>query len=51
MKKRSQIEQKYKWNLSDIYADERELKEDIAKLAKYPEIVASYKDNNCKEGV
>lgn len=43
MKKRSQIEQKYKWNLSDIYADERELKEDIAKLAKYPEIVASYK--------
>ena len=43
MKKRSQIEDKYKWDLSHIYSDEDLLMQDIEKLKKYPEILAKYK--------
>lgn len=43
MKKRNQIEEKYKWNLQDIYASEESLMEDIEKLKGCPERIASYK--------
>lgn len=43
MKKRSQIEDKYKWNLKDIYESEDELSLDIEKIKKYPEILSKYK--------
>lgn len=43
MKKRSQIEEKYTWNLKDIYSSEEDLRADIDKVAKYPEILSSYK--------
>ena len=54
MKKRSQIAEKYKWNLEDIYSDEKELLSDINDLKRYPEILASYKGklkkaNKCYE--
>ena len=54
MKKRNQIEDKYKWNLQDIYRDDESLEKDIEKLKTYPEIVASYKGklkkpNKCLE--
>lgn len=43
MKKRNQIEEKYTWNLKDIYSCEEDLQADINKVAKYPEILASFK--------
>lgn len=43
MKKRSQIEEKYKWNLKDIYESDELLLEDIEKLKMYPDKIASYK--------
>lgn len=43
MKKRSQIEEKYKWNLCDIYPNDELLFKDIEDLRKYPEILAGYK--------
>lgn len=43
MKKRSQIAEKYKWNLKDIYPTEDILMADIEKLKSYPEILAKYK--------
>lgn len=43
MKKRSQIDKKYKWNLDDIYSSEELLLEDIEKLKKYPSLLGSYK--------
>ena len=43
MKKRSQIAEKYKWNLKDIYEDDKYLLEDIEKLRLYPEILQKYK--------
>lgn len=43
MKKRSQIEEKYKWNLADIYENDDLLMQDIEKLKTYPSKVASYK--------
>ena len=54
MKKRNQIEEKYKWNLEDIYKSEDELMADIEKLKSYPEKLANYKGklkkvNNCLE--
>lgn len=54
MKKRNQIEEKYKWRLEDIYSSDEELLADIEKLRAYPEIVARYKGklkkvNKCLE--
>lgn len=54
MKKRSQIEEKYKWDLSQIYNNEDELLQDIDKLKLYPEKLANYKGklkkvNKCLE--
>ncbi|MGN0961879.1 MAG: hypothetical protein ACI4PF_06770, partial [Christensenellales bacterium] len=43
MKKRSQIEEKYKWNLKDIYENDELLMKDIDRLKTYPDKVASYK--------
>ena len=43
MKKRSQIAEKYKWNLKDIYGSMEELNRDIDILKNAPEILASYK--------
>lgn len=43
MKKRSQIKDKYKWNLDDIYSSVDELKSDMELLRSYPEKLASYK--------
>ncbi|MBQ7351387.1 MAG: oligoendopeptidase F [Clostridia bacterium] len=43
MKKRSQIKDEFKWDLSHIYADEKDLLSDIEKLKSYPEKIASYK--------
>ena len=43
MKKRSQIAEKYKWNLEDIYQNEEDLKRDINTVSKYPEILSGYK--------
>ena len=43
MKKRSQIAEKYKWDLKDIYEDDKYLLEDIEKLRLYPEILQKYK--------
>ena len=54
MKKRSEIEDKYKWNLSDIYENDDLLQSDIEKLKTYPSKLASYKGklkkvNKCLE--
>ena len=54
MKKRSQIEEKYKWDLSQIYKSDDELLADIEKLKTYPERLSSYKGklkkpNTCLE--
>lgn len=54
MKKRSQIAEKYKWNLKAIYATEEELTKDIDKIKEYPKRLAHYKGklkkvNNCLE--
>ncbi|MBE5758163.1 MAG: oligoendopeptidase F [Clostridiales bacterium] len=43
MKKRSQIDEKYKWNLLDIYKNDDELLEDIERLKSYPEIILKFK--------
>ncbi|MBE5736160.1 MAG: oligoendopeptidase F [Clostridiales bacterium] len=43
MKKRSQIAEKYKWDLSPIYSSCEELLQDVEKLKSYPEKLASYK--------
>lgn len=43
MKKRSQIAEKYKWDLSPIYRSYEELLQDVEKLKTYPEKLASYK--------
>ena len=43
MKKRSQIAEKYKWNLKDIFEDEDELLKSIEKIEKYPAILSAYK--------
>lgn len=43
MKKRSQIEEKYKWNLKHIYESDELLLEDIEKLKTYADKIASYK--------
>lgn len=50
MKKRSQIDEKYKWNLRDVYESDDLLLEDIEKLKSYPEKVASYKGKLKKAG-
>jgi len=54
MKKRNQIQEKYKWNLADIYSDEDLLLKDIEDLKLYPEKLSSYKGklkkvNKCLE--
>ena len=54
MKKRSQIDEKFKWNLKDIYESDEEFEKDIEKLRIYPEKVASFKGklgkvNKCLE--
>lgn len=54
MKKRSQIAEKYKWNLKDIFEDEDELLKSIQKIEKYPAILSAYKGklkkiNTCYE--
>ena len=51
MKKRSQIAEKYKWNLNDIYATEEELNKDIEKIKEYPQILSSYKGKLGKKNV
>jgi len=43
MKKRNQIPEKYKWNLKDIYEDDKYLLEDIEKLKTYESILGAYK--------
>lgn len=43
MKKRSQIAEKYKWNLKDIYESDEDLQKDIDKLSTYPKILGAYK--------
>lgn len=43
MKKRSQISEKYKWNLKDIYESDEDLQKDIDKLSTYPKILGAYK--------
>ena len=37
MKKRNQIEDKYKWNLNDIYSNDETLLIDIELLKTYPD--------------
>ena len=49
MKKRSQIAEKYKWNLDDIYPNFEALNEDIKKMSTYPEILSNYKGKLKKE--
>jgi len=54
MKKRNQIEEKYKWNLNDIFESEELLMSSIENLKTYPERLASYKGklkkvNKCLE--
>ena len=54
MKKRSQIEEKYKWNLNDIFESEDLLMSSIENLKTYPDQLASYKGklkkvNKCLE--
>ena len=54
MKKRSQIAEKYKWNLKDIYDSENILMQDIEKLKEYPQKLSQYKgklkkSNKCLE--
>ena len=54
MKKRNQIDDKYKWNLQDIYESDELLLSDIEELKSYPEKVAGYKGklkfvNKCLE--
>ena len=54
MKKRSQIAEKYKWCLEDIYSSDDDLLSDIEKLKTYPSILSSYKGklkniNKCLE--
>lgn len=51
MKKRSQIAEKYKWNLDDIYPNFEALNEDIKKMSTYPEILSKYKGKLKKEKV
>lgn len=51
MKKRSQIAEKYKWNLDDIYPNFEALNEDIKKMSTYPEILSKYKGKLRKEKV
>lgn len=43
MKKRSQISEKYKWNLDDIYSSIDDLKSDIEVLKGYPQKLSQYK--------
>ena len=43
MKKRNQIEDKYKWDLTQIYSSDDLLLSDIEKLKRYPEKLSSYK--------
>ena len=43
MKKRNQIDNKYKWNLNDIYENDSKLKADIESLKVYPDKLAMYK--------
>ncbi len=43
MKKKNQIEEKYRWNLKDIYSSEDELNKDIEKVATYVSILPKYK--------
>lgn len=43
MQKRSEIEEKYKWNLKDIYNSENQILEDIENLKTYPDVLAGYK--------
>lgn len=51
MKKRSQIEEKYKWNTSDIYKSEDDLEKDIEFIRKEIETIKSFKGklNNKKD--
>ncbi len=54
MKKRSQIEEKYKWDLTQIYSSDDLLLADIEKLKTYPEKLSAYKGklgkpNKCLE--
>jgi len=54
MKKRSEIDEKFKWNLKDIYKSDDLLEKDIELLKTYPEKIASYKGklkkpNKCLE--
>ena len=54
MKKRNQIEDKYKWNLNDIYSDDEILLKDIETLKTYPDKISAYKGklkkiNKCLE--
>lgn len=43
MKKRSQIAEKYKWNLGDIYSSEEEFERDIETLKTYPKKLGEFK--------
>lgn len=43
MKQRSQIEDKYKWNLQDIYSSDELMLKDIEMLKTYPEKISSFK--------
>ena len=43
MKKRSQIQDKYKWKTSDIYASEELLLKDIDEIKNHIEVVKTYK--------
>ena len=43
MKKRSQIADKYKWNLEDTYQSVEDMKLDMEKLKSYPEKLSAYK--------
>ena len=54
MKKRNQIDDKFKWRLEDIYSSDDELLRDIDRLKVYPDKITSYKGklkkpNSCLE--
>jgi len=48
IKKREEIDNKYKWNMEDVYNTEDEWNNDIEKVNKDIESISEYKGNICK---
>ena len=46
--KRSEVPEKYKWHIEDLYPSDEAFEKDLADAGKYPEILAGYAGKLCK---